>query len=132
MGFELRELENIENRIKEFVSERLNWYEPFSVTRDGLEYLRNELEKKMGDLGAKVSEFGVSTVFTPRDTTRIEGATKLKIKFDVRGQRVECYVDIPIKSAIVSGILREESYSETFMITPSGRTPTVRCYTIRE
>jgi hypothetical protein len=126
MAFELRE---IENKVREFVIERLKWHEPFSVARDGLEYLRNEFEKK---LGARVSEFGVSTVFTPRDTTRVEGATKLKIKFDVRGQRVECYIDIPIKSAIVSGILRDESYSGTFMITPSEKSPIIRCYTVRE
>jgi len=129
MAFELRE---IENKVREFVIERLKWHEPFSVAREGLEHLRNELEKKMRDLGAKVSEFGVSTIFTPRDTTRVEGATKLKIKLDARGQRVECYIDIPIKSAIVSGILRDEFYSGTFMITPSERPPIVRCYRVTE
>ena len=129
MAFELRE---IENRIREFVSERLGSFEPFPIAREGLESLRDVLERRMSDLGARVSEFRVNTVFTPRDTIRVEARTSLTIKLDVKGQRVTCYTDIPIKSALVSARLRDGLYDTDPMITPSEKTPIVRCYTIRE
>jgi hypothetical protein len=130
MGFELRE---IENRVREFVTERLRYpYEQFSVSREGLEFLRDELEKRMSDLGARVREFRVNTVFTPHDTIRVEARTSLTIKLDVKGQRVECYTDIPIRSALVSAKLKDSSYDADFIVTPGGRPPIVRCYTAKE